>query len=776
MSRYEFNIQLTYIENNSKNIVIPELNVQKLVKLCDYTESNMPTMFCVLNIDKSLHDRILLNAKNSTMALSIFMHECDSDPMMNQLIYSGECEYFVSDDINYNKEIDYAGQNKDRQDIYIETYIGLMWKNNIEWNKKTTNTTIKETGMQEIVLSLLQNIPLLIEPFTYSDKFDQLIIPPQDSLVKAIKFLNDIKVFYDTQYRLFFDSDCMYLVSSKGNGIAKNTDKYDTVKITVHKLDDAKANILGMTENDKSKCYEIEVNAVDTVYNINHPEKEINNVVAITNPAKNNTVLNLDSIQNVVGSINNITSGISNAVNNVINNIEFIPATMNNIKDNFWQNVKNSNNTTSITVSAIDQSISLIEAMPEPPEDGEDSGSTDGGEGSEQKTMTREEKDYNINKLRNYRNILVNNSSSYGTVYNNYNSGIGRVIETISTASNMGSVLGCVTSINAKDNQDLLNQSIISIRTGTADISNYCNTVLQPAVDQANAMLSATQASYNLVSTVLDPLDLPTVDSPFNDAISSYRSIVSDTTNNIFKHSQIPIITGDLGKQFDPLNSSLRSIQTNIKNQITSVANSISSIGNLVNNIGQHAKSMMDNINANDKKIASNLSSKNISMTTVSQLVDNPNAIQDISGIAQLGLSKFNMNLNFGKNNGTGTEIVRVNNDNANMVKNLVSELSNKQSIFEFHKMDLNPSILNINQKYIISNYNAHSGKDGVFLLDKKIEIYIRQDTNYKLDTVLQFRKIGEIENVDSTGNKSSGGIVTNSEASRINEITHIEL
>jgi hypothetical protein len=102
------------------------------------------------------------------------------------------------------------------------------------------------------------------------------------------------------------------------------------------------------------------------------------------------------------------------------------------------------------------------------------------------------------------------------------------------------------------------------------------------------------------------------------------------------------------------------------------------------------------------------------------------------------------MNLKLDKNNGedTGTKIISIKNDNANMLKNIKSEIENNKNTITLYKQDMDVSIFNINKKYIIHNYDGHSDQDGLFLLDKRVYIFTREDDRFLNTCLLTFSKV----------------------------------
>ena len=126
-----------------------------------------------------------------------------------------------------------------------------------------------------------------------------------------------------------------------------------------------------------------------------------------------------------------------------------------------------------------------------------------------------------------------------------------------------------------------------------------------------------------------------------------------------------------------------------------------------------------------------------------------------------MGVGSFESDVNLGGSFGDGrlgTKIIVTKNDNPNEVKNHKSELENQINKLTVHKYDLDPSVFTPNKKYVVKNYAAHSDKDGLFLLNKKTEIYTREADNFRCITMMNFSKILEVPNNDkaSDANKTT--------------------
>lgn len=89
---------------------------------------------------------------------------------------------------------------------------------------------------------------------------------------------------------------------------------------------------------------------------------------------------------------------------------------------------------------------------------------------------------------------------------------------------------------------------------------------------------------------------------------------------------------------------------------------------------------------------------------------------------------------------GDKKSIIRINNDNTNMLSNIQGDMDSAAVTFVMDKEGLDTSVLNINKRYVIKNFDAHSDLDGDFLLARKVDIFTRDDKEFTLNTILSFR------------------------------------
>ena len=81
-------------------------------------------------------------------------------------------------------------------------------------------------------------------------------------------------------------------------------------------------------------------------------------------------------------------------------------------------------------------------------------------------------------------------------------------------------------------------------------------------------------------------------------------------------------------------------------------------------------------------------------------------------------------------------------NDNANMIKSIHSEMENMVNQLSINKYDLDPSVFTPNKKYTVRNYHGHTEKDGIFLLNRKTEIFVREDDTFTCNTMLDLCRV----------------------------------
>lgn len=103
-------------------------------------------------------------------------------------------------------------------------------------------------------------------------------------------------------------------------------------------------------------------------------------------------------------------------------------------------------------------------------------------------------------------------------------------------------------------------------------------------------------------------------------------------------------------------------------------------------------------------------------------------------------INSTELNVNKSDYSGDKNNLTRIANNNTNMLANIQGDIDSTSIIFTMAKVGLDTSVLNINKRYVIRNFDVHSDLDGDFLLSRKTDLFIRQGTTFELETDLVFR------------------------------------
>lgn len=235
------------------------LNIKSMAIDNNYRNMNMPMLFVSLAVDRRLLDKIVQGQYQSTAIFEIKRCVANSDmPDLFEDYISDKFVYFIDEDINSNDKMDYQGANEDREDLFSIVPIGLLSLDHVNKNKKVVNG-ILNGKLSSIMYYLTSHLSILIEPPDNNVLFSQLVLPPINSVSKALAYLNDINVFYSTKYRFFIDFECSYLISSSGKAIKKQGEDISTVFIEILDISEVDAALQGMVIDEKQSMYRFQV-------------------------------------------------------------------------------------------------------------------------------------------------------------------------------------------------------------------------------------------------------------------------------------------------------------------------------------------------------------------------------------------------------------------------------------------------------------------------------------------------------------------------------------
>ena len=755
--------------------IYPE-NFVNVIRICDYVNKNMPMILVRVNLDKNLIDLIVKNAKTATFHLRIgkFSRYPDSEArMIGDMVYiEDDFDIITVDDINYHKELDYMDTGASTlpiRDRYKQTYLGLVSKACVDTNKVMENIVIQDSTMQNIVLSYLTHTHLLIEPFDHNEEISQLIIPPTDTLTSLIKYLNSIKVFYNTKYLFFIDEPyCTYLLSRSGAGVGMRGEDYDQVNILLRAVDDVQGLSIGMGVDAINEAYVVDVSVLDSRYTVdNDTAKIVNQLNIIVNPSNDNDQNKGEDVINIKNTINRIQSQFQESLDNYSKMMDnqaekinsYAVAIDGEIKDNMQNLLEFQDKLidavvdhafaipTAVDVKIGPHSVAKFNIM---------------GNAIKKEAKNFMKKKFNVsgvalkgaNKIcSSLKNIVsksvpqtykmdysdnhtscltyVNLQETINTTIGNISilpSGISNAMSTFSSSvlgnlSKISSFASGISNITGKG--DVL-KTILKARQAWSYYGKFCgqypgaNDHLQKVIDNVVKMHQCVSEVSESVNTVHKTLD------EFN----SNMNVVTDIAKGISRfQSSLSSISGiDVSSKF-------------VSNQVTNnFALTLDTVSKTANKISKNVQTALKDINF---KALKKLSLGSLNLSDIVDIKMNLSAY-DIDKIGRLGLSSFESELNIGTDisRKRGSKIIKVRNDNPNEIKNIKSELETMINQLSINKFGLDPSVFTPNKRYIVSNYAGHGEQNGLFVLNSKVEVYIREDDTFVCNTRLDLSKV----------------------------------
>ena len=321
-NNYKYTIKISYMKDGVEQIINFERILTMIIDY-DYDNRNMPIIMMRLGIDKSLLDHMIQNI-NKVLVLTVEKYDESSSINIYKTIIQGEFFYFLDSNLNYFDDLDYANQNnKDNADVYKIVSMGLMKKDLILDNKVLINTIYKDTYLIDVICDRFTKKNFVIEPLAYNKKIDTLIVQPIETLSKFISYLDNQFTLYNTQYRLFYDFDKTYLLSSSGNGVPIKNEKYNSVFLYINNTLDLNSKPEGMIEDKDQKAYIVYVDSANINITVdNATTLSYNQIIGIDSEGNTKTVDLDTSVEGNRFKITRINNSNLDKLDNIKENIE----------------------------------------------------------------------------------------------------------------------------------------------------------------------------------------------------------------------------------------------------------------------------------------------------------------------------------------------------------------------------------------------------------------------------------------------------------------------
>ena len=133
------------------------------------------------------------------------------------------------------------------------------------------------------------------------------------------------------------------------------------------------------------------------------------------------------------------------------------------------------------------------------------------------------------------------------------------------------------------------------------------------------------------------------------------------------------------------------------------------------------------------------------------ELADNHSTDKSFSKISATSTSGSNINANLSNRSENSiivekTRSIRISNDNSRLLDNLVSSTDTGSIQLMIQKTNIDSSILTINKEYIINANEVYKTDEynGRYILARKRELYMREDENFVMNTMMILEKVPE--------------------------------
>lgn len=767
---YEYTATLVYM-NGETNKEIPQNNIKTIIINKEFDRLTMPTITMTLEIDRNLADEIIKNKKTATMMFKMNKIQTSNvESAVEETYFYDEFTYLIENDVDKTKAFRYNDPDKkdtetSEADKYRPIRLGLISKTCSDLARKPNNFTAYDSNMQDIVIKLL-NIqkPLLIEPFDYKDNITQLILPPKESLTKVLDYLNSVKVFYSTGYRFFMDLDVMYLVSKSGKYIAKQNEKAGVININVKTLDKQGSLVRGIELADDGSSYTLVVEATDTnLDDSDLTDKEINSITAVVDGSKQKqeSFLKqnkgfggiLGAYTNIMTTIDNI-SKLASTVRSTVKNIH--KATY-DIRARLTEMQEVATSFQSTTKALITNAEARLASIP--------AEALNAFNESYQNTL-QQIIDQAKSASGSYDNAIKNApvdmdklTKVYTAQIYNIESTKGLVggIKPVLLADNMSALKSTSNNFEKDKNntESAYNSSLVNLHNEYSNYSKALNLI------QIGLTKVPSNFTYTDSSGQEQTIDLS--------SITQYLGEITEANKDA--KSRLSILATDKSTMKDSID-----LNKNVSKVIKSTIDKASSIpkdfktkvlegGNTA--LSQY-KNIKDKAVENYNDLAANLKTDYNSITDSFNAIKDSAALSidslgDLSSIGTDGESMVNIALETTEilSDLSKRKIIRIPNDNINILKNIKQALELKRIKVRIHKQELDNSIFAINKKYTISFEGVNNSNQGDYLLESVIEAYTNSGTQFQTNTILNFAKLPSSKSNSTSSNKTSTSVPT---------------
>ena len=338
---YRYKVTLSYIHYGTEIAIDPQ-QIQYVGIDRSFDVQNMPVIAVNCNIERDILDMMIQNTNDNIVELGIYRYDASNqnDNITKKYIHD-RFIYFLSDDISPTAEIDYGNGQEHTREKYKEVTMWLIQQDAVNNNRKVINGIFKNATTNSLILQITDYVGnTVLEPVDYDNKYDQIIIPPTNTIAQYIEFLNNnLSVFYDTHYRFFIDFDMTYIMSSRGKPVQTKNQNIFTVEINVTNIIPDEDSESGMVVDSRNGKYIMDIPLANLNFTKNNVTNKMINKITTIDASGNVITKEIESndtnVTTAMNKIVNLSNNDQNAINNItadyeLNNV-FLSITKNDL-------------------------------------------------------------------------------------------------------------------------------------------------------------------------------------------------------------------------------------------------------------------------------------------------------------------------------------------------------------------------------------------------------------------------------------------------------------
>jgi hypothetical protein len=340
--QYNYKIMLKYIDSTNVEVEIDSDQLQYILIDKDFDNLNMPVITLFGSIEKNILDDMIKHSDDNLVTLGIYKYDAtNQSDNITEKYFNDRFIYILNEDLSKTENIDNPDgiDSKTGNRQYKEVTLFLIQQDAVNNNRQTINGVYHNASMNSLILQSTNYLGnMLLEPISYDTKFDQVIIPPIDSISNYIRYLNDnLGTFYDSPYRFFIDFDTTYLVSSSGNAIRARNQYIYTIVIDIKEIDVNVSEEAGAYVDLRAGKYTVGIDVSKVEYSKNHVSNKLVNKVTVINSKGDVFQQDIEDNQakntSTINQIMNISNNDQNTINPIAYSVESANVTITIVKN-----------------------------------------------------------------------------------------------------------------------------------------------------------------------------------------------------------------------------------------------------------------------------------------------------------------------------------------------------------------------------------------------------------------------------------------------------------